>query len=337
LRYIFRFYPFFYKKKNLLYPKMADLFDVSIGGVGWHFTSHLIALAALLISCFAIAGYITFRGGSIPSSALEDVNDDGDKDFLQEVKFHKDAQMDGITTLSGNGMLAGTGFVSASGVSSYAASVTRNGSLFVTEILVTLPGITGAGSVDGIIGGEDLVNCHIGQVTVAKNGHIFSGTMTCLEQPVGADGDIDLWCSSDPTGKQGTDVKVLANTGKLRNEQSGQVGAANTQYVQGTGQWRIPMLGHFPTASQQASNLGGTPPVFTGEPTHFYSGVQTVPLGRRSAAATVAGYLDATLPTNDSYLYLAAGGPTQTAAAYTKGIFKITLYGKSDSDGRHHQ
>lgn len=57
---------------------MADLFDVSVGGVGWHFTSHLVALAALFIACFAIAGYITFRKDSIPGDALKDHDVDVD-------------------------------------------------------------------------------------------------------------------------------------------------------------------------------------------------------------------------------------------------------------------
>lgn len=51
---------------------MADLFDVSIGGAGFHLTSHIIALAALFIACFAIAGYISFRSNSIPGKALKD-------------------------------------------------------------------------------------------------------------------------------------------------------------------------------------------------------------------------------------------------------------------------
>lgn len=55
----------------------GDLFDVSVGGAGFHFTSHLIALVALFIACFAIAGYVMFRNDSIPSSALKD----GDPDF----------------------------------------------------------------------------------------------------------------------------------------------------------------------------------------------------------------------------------------------------------------
>lgn len=51
---------------------MADLFDMNVGGVGFHLTSHVIALAALFIACFAIAGYITFRNDSIPGDALKD-------------------------------------------------------------------------------------------------------------------------------------------------------------------------------------------------------------------------------------------------------------------------
>ena len=50
---------------------MADLFDVSVGGAGFHLTSHIIALAALFIACFAIAGYISFRDDSISSKKLK--------------------------------------------------------------------------------------------------------------------------------------------------------------------------------------------------------------------------------------------------------------------------
>lgn len=51
---------------------MADLFDMNVGGAGFHLTSHVIAIAALFIACFAIAGYITFRKDSIPGDALKD-------------------------------------------------------------------------------------------------------------------------------------------------------------------------------------------------------------------------------------------------------------------------
>jgi len=51
---------------------MADLFDMKVGGAGWHVTSHLIALVALFVACFAITGYISFRDLSVPGSALKD-------------------------------------------------------------------------------------------------------------------------------------------------------------------------------------------------------------------------------------------------------------------------
>lgn len=53
-----------------------NLFDVNIGGAGFHVTSHLIALAALFIACFAIAGYISFRDDSVPDSALKGDDED---------------------------------------------------------------------------------------------------------------------------------------------------------------------------------------------------------------------------------------------------------------------
>jgi len=74
---------------------MADLFDVSIGGVGWHFTSHLIALAALFIACFAIAGYIHFRDDSVPDSALHH-GGDNKFDFDEDVHMEKNLTVDGV-------------------------------------------------------------------------------------------------------------------------------------------------------------------------------------------------------------------------------------------------
>lgn len=49
---------------------MADLFDINVGGTGFHVTSHFIALAALFIASFAIAGYITFKNNSIDRKKL---------------------------------------------------------------------------------------------------------------------------------------------------------------------------------------------------------------------------------------------------------------------------
>ena len=50
---------------------MADLFDFKVGGLGFHITAHMIAIAALFVACFAITGYITFRDDSIDTDALK--------------------------------------------------------------------------------------------------------------------------------------------------------------------------------------------------------------------------------------------------------------------------
>ena len=47
-------------------------FDIS-GPLGFHLTGHLLALAALIVACLAITGYITFRDDSIDGNkVLED-------------------------------------------------------------------------------------------------------------------------------------------------------------------------------------------------------------------------------------------------------------------------
>ena len=75
---------------------MADLFDMNIGGLGWHIPTALVALAALFIACFAITGYISFRDGTIPSSAMEDTGNDGDIDFAQNVHMAQNLRLDGL-------------------------------------------------------------------------------------------------------------------------------------------------------------------------------------------------------------------------------------------------
>ena len=51
---------------------MADLFDMNMGGSGWHITSHLIAIIALFVACFAITGYIAYKDDTIPAGAIKD-------------------------------------------------------------------------------------------------------------------------------------------------------------------------------------------------------------------------------------------------------------------------
>ena len=49
-------------------------FDISGPTGGFHITGHLLALVGLIVACFAITGYITFRNNSVPYKAL-DLND----------------------------------------------------------------------------------------------------------------------------------------------------------------------------------------------------------------------------------------------------------------------
>lgn len=50
---------------------MKDLFNTESQGFGFHVTSHMIALAALFVACFAITGYISFRNESIEKKILD--------------------------------------------------------------------------------------------------------------------------------------------------------------------------------------------------------------------------------------------------------------------------
>ena len=50
---------------------MAGLFDMKVGGLGYHITAHMIAIVALCVACFAITGYISFRSETVEGSALK--------------------------------------------------------------------------------------------------------------------------------------------------------------------------------------------------------------------------------------------------------------------------
>lgn len=81
---------------------MADLFDMRIGGAGWHITSHLIAIAALFVACFAIAGYITFRDDSIPPKALEKDQSADDDLKVNDIEASGNVTVGGSLTLDGS-------------------------------------------------------------------------------------------------------------------------------------------------------------------------------------------------------------------------------------------
>ena len=123
----------------------------------------------------------------------------------------------GATSLAtGAAMTPGTG-ISAVAAAIYKSSVVTVGSIIYTEIMIDLTGLNSGQAVADIIGKAATANCHIGQITAAKNGTIFGGKMTCLEVPAGGDPDVDLWYADEATGVEDTLITDLSNQVQLTN------------------------------------------------------------------------------------------------------------------------
>ena len=101
--------------------------------------------------------------------------------------------------------------------SSYAASVTKIGSLFKTTILIDLTGLRSTASGD-IIGDDGTTTpAHIGQITAAVNGTIFAGRISCLETPAGGDPDINLFAATDGTAHEDDAISGITGQASLCN------------------------------------------------------------------------------------------------------------------------
>lgn len=111
--------------------------------------------------------------------------------------------------LVGAEMTPGTG---ADGMDNYAAGSYRNGDLIVTQILVDIDDLLDGGTAGDIIGEDGVANCHIGQITAARNGTIVAGRMTCLELPAGGSDDIDLYSATEATGTNDAAISGLTES-----------------------------------------------------------------------------------------------------------------------------
>jgi len=105
---------------------------------------------------------------------------------------------------AGAGISAGTGTIIKS-------SVDRVGGIIKTAILIDLTGLSSSAAGD-IIGVEAAANCHLGRITKARNGTIFSGRMTCLEAPGTGEPDIDAYSATEETGTEDAPVAGLTET-----------------------------------------------------------------------------------------------------------------------------
>jgi len=95
---------------------------------------------------------------------------------------------------------------------SFVSGVTKVGSIFKTEIVIEVDGLNSGGTINDIIGADGAGVAHLGQITAARNGTIFAGSVKCLEVPTGGDPDIDLWAADEATGVEDTLITDLTET-----------------------------------------------------------------------------------------------------------------------------
>jgi hypothetical protein len=112
-------------------------------------------------------------------------------------------------------MVAGTGI--STGTSTICEhQVTGVGGLIKTEILIDLTGLNDGDTAADVIGKDgDTANCHIGQITAAKNGTIIAARVTCSETPATATADVDIWRADEGTLAQDTAISAGTNQAKL--------------------------------------------------------------------------------------------------------------------------
>jgi len=118
------------------------------------------------------------------------------------------------TAFSVKNIIPGTGISTGTGTL-FKGSVLRMGDVVETTIVIDLTGLN-SGDADGdIIGKAATANCHLGQITAAKNGTVFAGSMQCVETPAGGEPDIDLWSATEATGTEEALITGLTETALL--------------------------------------------------------------------------------------------------------------------------
>jgi len=94
----------------------------------------------------------------------------------------------------------------------FASKVEKIGTLFKTTIVIDVDGLNCGGTAGDVIGADGAGVAHLGQITAARSGTIFAGTLTCIEAPTGGDPDIDLWSAVEATGVEDTAISALDET-----------------------------------------------------------------------------------------------------------------------------
>jgi hypothetical protein len=117
-----------------------------------------------------------------------------------------------VSNIGSDKMYAGDGITDGTGTI-YRSSITEEGGIIKTTILIDLTGCSSATSDLDIIGiGTEDAN--LGQITAAKNGTILAGSMKCLELPSSLT-DIDLYSATVGTGAFEDGIAALTETALL--------------------------------------------------------------------------------------------------------------------------
>jgi hypothetical protein len=212
---------------------------------------------------------------------------------------------DYATSLRDN-MTPGTGISTGSGTVCE-HSVTRSGGLIKTDIFIDVTGLKSGASIGDIIGVAAAVNCHLGQITAARNGTIVHGRITCLETPATGDPDIDFYGTvTEATGTQ--DAAISALTGEVLLLDNGDWTAASVTPIAFT---TLPGVGYL-----YMVDGGGTSAVYT-------AGQFLIELWGTSATKTL-DLVGGTHGTNAPSLQTPDfGGNGAATAYYARGEFQL--------------
>ena len=180
-------------KRKLLFKKGATMVVTSDAGV--ESTLDMSELAGLNNLSATELGYLD---GALTTNAVASKAAVIDSTGILALTNQK------MSTEAGAGITGGTGTV-------YKSSVEKVGGIIRTTIMVDLTGL-GSSTTDLDIIGQGASVAHLGQLTAARNGTIFSGRVTCLELPVAGVTDIDLYWATEGTGVFDGGIAALTET-----------------------------------------------------------------------------------------------------------------------------
>lgn len=114
-------------------------------------------------------------------------------------------------------MTAGAGITAGVGTVYTDRVYNQGGGIIKTEIFVDLTGLNSGGADGDIIGVNSAASSHFGQVTLANNGLIFKGSISCAETPATGEPDIDVYTATESTGTEDAAISGLTETALLLN------------------------------------------------------------------------------------------------------------------------